>query len=159
MFGAFEEESGVPEKLKVMTNSVATPVAKTNSTRLKEDSELPDTSREQTPPEENQEDKPEFKKTFMASHPFFRIFVVGDPKMARTERLIIFLCVVMISILTTGMFFNTDEEEDEDDKSLLDTLTDYGWSDFWIAIYSSLITIPVPFILRFFYYRSEYDPN
>ena len=94
----------------------------------------------------------------MASHPFFRIFVVGDPKMARTERLIIFLCVVMISIFTTGMFYNTDEEEEED-QSLWDALTDYGWADFWIVIYSSLITIPVPLVLRCFYYRSEIDPR
>ena len=70
--------------------------------------------------------------------------------MARTERLIIFLVVVMISIFTTGMFYNTDEEEEED-KSLWDALTDYSWTDFWIVLYSSLITIPVPLVLRCFY--------
>ena len=77
--------------------------------------------------------------------------------MKRTERLIIFLCVVMISIFATGMFYNTGEEEEDNDVKIEDTIENFGWSDFWIIIYTSLITIPVPLGLRFFYYRSDID--
>ena len=78
--------------------------------------------------------------------------------MLRTERLTIFLCVIMVSIFATGMFYNTDEE-DEDDKSIWDIVQDYGWADFWVVVYTSLITIPVPLILHCFYVRKPIDPN
>ena len=96
----------------------------------------------------------------MTNHPFFRIFVVGDPKMLRTERLIIFLCVIMITIFATGMFYKPDEEEEEEeDKSVMDIVGDFEWADFWIVIYTGLITVPVPIVLRFFYIRSSLDPK
>ena len=157
MFGAFEDDKKVEKQTKLDEKSIFT---RTSSKVAPID--IPDPEPSSGDPNSSEQKatvkQKFFKSQYMATHPFFRIFVKGDPKMLRTERLTIFLCVIMISIFATGMFYNTDEE-DEDDKSIWDIMSDYGWAEFWVVIYTSLITIPVPLTLHCFYVRKPIDPN
>ena len=131
MFGAFEDDKQVGKQTMRDEKQIFTrPKSKVAPIDIPElstsplDIPEPSTSRPTTG-DQNSSDKKSsvkqkiFKSQYMATHPFFRIFVKGDPKMLRTERLTIFLCVIMISIFACGMFYNTDEE-DEDDKSIWD---------------------------------------
>ena len=78
--------------------------------------------------------------------------------MLRTERLIIYLCIVMMTIFTTGMFYSTDEEDSNaDDMSVMETISSLELADFMVAIYSSLITIPIPYLLNSLYNRPDSD--
>ena len=160
MFGAFDDDKQVDKQTIQDEKPVFT---KSRSKVAPIDISEPSTSRPTTSDQNSSEQKASvkqkiFNSQYMATHPFLRIFVKGDPKMLRTERLTIFLCVIMISIFATGMFYNTDEE-DEDDKSIWDIMSDYGWAEFWVVIYTSLITIPVPLTLHCFYVRKPIDPN
>lgn len=67
----------------------------------------------------------------------------------------------MTSIFVSGLFYNTDadpeEEEKESDKTLQESIMNFGWSDFWIVVYSASITVPIPFVLRYFFRRKTID--
>ena len=69
----------------------------------------------------------------------------------------------MTSIFVTGLFYNADYDEDEEkkdsDQSIEETLTSFSWQDFWIILYSTLITVPIPFILKFLFRRKKPDTN
>lgn len=63
----------------------------------------------------------------------------------------------MTSIFVTGLFYNDGAEEEEDDKDIWESLSAFSWTDFWIIIYSTSITVPVPLVLRFFFRRKTID--
>ena len=46
-------------------------------------------------------------------------------------------------------------EEVETDKTGEESIEEFGWKDFWIMIYSMLIVIPVPIILKAFLARKK----
>ena len=78
----------------------------------------------------------------------------------RSELWAIFLAIVMVGIFVTGLFYNdekTEESEDEEEKTFGETLQAFGWDDFFIIFYSVAITVPIPFILRFFFWRKKLD--
>jgi len=77
----------------------------------------------------------------------------------RSELWAIFLCIVMVSIFVTGLFYQDDstEDEDESEKTFTETLEAFGWDDFFIIFYSVSITLPIPFILRWFFMRKKLD--
>ena len=70
----------------------------------------------------------------------------------------------MLSIFVTGLFYDNDKEEEnteeeESDKSVWETMSDFSIRDFWIVVYSILITLPAPLVLRWFFRRKEIDPS
>ena len=49
--------------------------------------------------------------------------------------------------------------ETEEDKTVEETVENFGYEDFWITVYTLLIVIPVPFILKELFSRKELDPD
>ena len=101
-------------------------------------------------------------------HKLFGVFVRrSGQKIMRSEQWTVFLCIVMLSIFVTGLFYNKDEteetteteEEEEKENSLEDSMSDFSIQDFWIIVYSVCITLPVPFILRWFFRRKDIDKS
>ena len=82
---------------------------------------------------------------------------------SRAERLTIVLVLLMCELFAIGVFYdsdrNPDEEETEDDKTVEQSAEGMGWRDFWIAIYSMAIVIPIPIILKKIFTRKELDPE
>ena len=69
----------------------------------------------------------------------------------------------MLELFSIGLFYdndrNPDEEETEDDKTVEQSFDAFGWKDFWIMIYTLLIIIPVPIILKKLFTRKDLDPK
>ena len=69
----------------------------------------------------------------------------------------------MWELFAIGLFYdsyrNPDEEETEDDITVEDSVERMGWRDFWIAIYSMAIVIPIPIILKKIFTRKELNPE
>ena len=67
----------------------------------------------------------------------------------------------MLSMFATGLFYENDTEEDADDeeseKSFVEALESFSIRDFWIVVYSLLITFTIPIILKYFFRRKEID--
>ena len=64
-------------------------------------------------------------------------------------------------MFATGLFYENDTEEDADDeeseKSFVEALESFSIRDFWIVVYSLLITFTIPIILKYFFRRKEID--
>ena len=84
-----------------------------------------------------------------------------DGPLTRSEKLTIILVVVLLKLFAIGLFYDTDrdpdEEETESEKTGEEILEEFGWEDFWIMIYSMLIVVPVPIILKFFFSRQKFE--
>ena len=82
---------------------------------------------------------------------------------SRADKLTIMLVLLMLELFAIGLFYdsdrNPDEEEKQDDKTVSETLENFGWRDFWITIYTMCIVIPVPFILTILFKRKELHPD
>ena len=100
-----------------------------------------------------------FKRRFFQTFKIIGVFINGGEKILRSELWAIFLCIVMVSIFVTGLFYQDDsaDDEDESEKSFTETLEAFGWEDFWIIFYSVCITLPIPLILRWFFLRKKID--
>ena len=62
----------------------------------------------------------------------------------------------MSSIFVTGLFYNDSQDNDEEETtSLYEQIRGLSWVDFWIIVYSVSMTVPVPFILRYFFRRNK----
>ena len=81
---------------------------------------------------------------------------------SRAEKLTIILVLLMLELFAIGLFYdadrNPDEEEQEEDKTVEETVENFGYTDFWITVYTLCIVIPVPFILKALFRRKELDP-
>jgi len=79
----------------------------------------------------------------------------------RSEKLTIMLVIIMLKLFAIGLFYDKDRdpevEETEADRTFEESLEDFGWQDFWIMIYSILIVIPVPIILKKFFDRKKLE--
>ena len=70
--------------------------------------------------------------------------------------------MIILTIFTTGLFYNeeTVEEEEEDvEKSAEESWKDMRIRDLYIILYSTLITIPVPLLIKFLFRRKKIDPT
>ena len=69
----------------------------------------------------------------------------------------------MTELFAIGLFYDSDrdpdKEETEDDKTVEQTVEGFGWRDFWILIYTLVIIIPIPIILKNLFTRTELDPE
>ena len=105
--------------------------------------------------------KKSLKRQFIKIHPLIGIFFSVDKSILRTERWTIFLAVVMISLYVTGLFYNGDFDEDEEkkesEKSFEESFMSFSWNDFWVIVYTTVITVPQPFVLRYFFRRRKPD--
>ena len=57
----------------------------------------------------------------------------------------------MTELFAIGLFYDSgrdpEKEETENDKTLEESVNEFGWRDFWITIYTMAIVIPIPIIL------------
>ena len=103
------------------------------------------------------------RRRFLQVHPLFGVFMRSDQRILRSERWTIFVTIVMTSIFVTGLFYDSSQDQSteniQDDKNLYEILEDFSWDDLKIIIYSALITVPIPFILRYFFRRKHIDTD
>ena len=95
-------------------------------------------------------------------HPILGVFKPIGNRILRSERWTVFLAVLMLTIFVTGLFYEDEEksdEKDESEKTFWESLADFRWRDFWICVYSMLITIPIPYLLKWFFARSELNTD
>ena len=100
------------------------------------------------------EDKPPFRLKFLEKHFFLGMLCPTNSGMRRVEKWTIFLCIIMLQLFTIGLFYDSgndpekkEEEENEEDKTIEDSLKEFGWKDMWIMIYSILIVTPIPILM------------
>ena len=99
----------------------------------------------------------------MEKHQILGMLFVKHGLVSRAERLTIVLVLLMCELFAIGLFYdsdrNPDEEETEDEKTVEESVEGMGWRDFWVAIYSMAIVIPIPIILKKIFTRKELDPE
>ena len=70
--------------------------------------------------------------------------------------------MIMLTIFTTGLFYNEEkweEEEEEEDKSIVESVRDIRVSDLYIMFNAAVITPLPPLIIRFLFRRKRIDPT
>ena len=68
--------------------------------------------------------------------------------------------IIMLTIFSTGLFYGEEaEEEEEEEKSATESWQEMRLRDLLIIMYSTLITIPIPLIMKFLFRRKPLDPE
>ena len=102
-----------------------------------------------------------FKNRFFEEHPLLGVFNTNEKKITRKERCTVLFMMIMLTIFCTGLFYSeeSDEEQEEDEESALDTWQDMRLRDLFIILYSTIVTIPAPLIIKFLFKRKKIDPS
>ena len=106
---------------------------------------------------------PTFKSVFLEEHQVFGMLFVKHGLVSRAEKLTIILVLLMTELFAIGLFYdsgrNPDTEETEEDKTVEETVRNFGWRDFWITLYVLAIVIPIQIILKYLFTRIELNPE
>jgi hypothetical protein len=85
---------------------------------------------------------------FVLNNPLLGLFFLVKPTEYRVSRLTVMTCILLGKLFTSGFFYNTGSADDnEEEKGLLQVLEEYTWYDFWLAMLSVLLTLPIPWVL------------
>lgn len=86
---------------------------------------------------------------FVLNYPVLELIFLVKPNLQRVSRLTVMIVAIMGRLFTSGLFYNTkDSTEAEDDQSLAELIESFSIRDFWIAILSAFIVLPICWVLH-----------
>ena len=105
--------------------------------------------------------KPNVWEMILDEHMIVGILLKYNETFPRFNRLTIFVCMIMGELFLSGLFYDNDQgtgfTADFDSKKFSEAAKNYSWRDFWIAVYSSLLMIPIGLLLIVFLSRRKIE--
>jgi hypothetical protein len=106
--------------------------------------------------------RPNLKEMILDEHMIIGILMKYNDSFPRFNRLTMFVVMIMGELFLSGLFYQngqggTEFSTDVSTKALVDAAKNYSWRDFWIAVYSSVLIIPVGFMLAYLLSRKKIE--
>jgi len=96
---------------------------------------------------------------FVTSHKLAYMIFFVDENYSRFARLTVFVTALLGQLFISGLFFNNDDSAKESEEtSMLDALTDFSWFDFWVAVVSALLCLPIYLLVKLFFDKAKGNP-
>eukprot|EP00742_Colponemidia_sp_Colp-10_P003292 GILJ01003503.1.p1 GENE.GILJ01003503.1~~GILJ01003503.1.p1 ORF type:complete len:2040 (+),score=227.83 GILJ01003503.1:289-6120(+) len=98
-------------------------------------------------------------------HLLLSVIFYTKKEFSRPARVTLYFCVVLSHLVAAALFYNADEDPCggdplcSDDVGFFDGVAEFGWADFWVSVYSILITIPINLALMYLFKSKRIMPG
>jgi hypothetical protein len=94
----------------------------------------------------------------VTNHTLLGLFCRTNVYFNRLARLTILFAGIYGKLFASGFFYNDSKaKEAEEEKTFAETLAAYTWTDFWLAILSALLVVPVIIVLGVLFKQKQPD--